>query len=63
MAGRSVERHPPTMNLLFFTLGLLLLFGGGGFYLAGPAIGGEVVGMILLIGVIVYWVGGFRAKV
>jgi hypothetical protein len=51
------------MNLLFFTLGLLLLFGGGGFYLAGPAIGGEVVGMILLIGVIIYWVGGFRPKV
>ena len=50
------------MNLLILTLALLLLCGGGSFYIAGPAIAGEVSGLILLMGGIIYWVGGFRTK-
>jgi prepilin signal peptidase PulO-like enzyme (type II secretory pathway) len=50
------------MNLLLLVVVLLLLFGGGGFYLGGPAIGGGGVGLILLICLIVFLMGGFRAK-
>jgi hypothetical protein len=62
MAGLADECYTATMNLLVITLFVLVLFGGGGFYLAGPAIGGEVIGVILLMGGIIYWVGGFRSK-
>jgi hypothetical protein len=48
------------MNLLIVLLLLLLLFGGGGFYLGGPAIGGGGIGLILVICLIVYCMGGFR---
>ena len=50
------------MNLLLVLLVLLLLFGGGGFYFGGPIIGGSGIGLILLICLIVYIMGGFRAK-
>jgi len=39
---------------------LLLLFGGGGFYLGGPVIGGSGLGLILLICLVVFLMGGFR---
>jgi hypothetical protein len=50
------------MNTLLLIVVLILLFGGGGFYFGGPAIGGGGVGLILLICLIVYLMGGFRAK-
>jgi hypothetical protein len=40
---------------------LMLLFGGGGFYFGGPVIGGSGVGLILLICLIAYFMGGFRS--
>jgi hypothetical protein len=63
MAGLAAECYPGTMNLLVLSLILLFSFGGFSLYLAGPAIGGEVVGVILLMGGIIYWVGGFRSKI
>ncbi len=50
------------MNLLLVLVILLLLFGGGGFYFGGPVIGGSGVGLILLVCLIVYLMGGFRTK-
>src|SRR5450759_4586425 len=50
------------MNPILLILILLLLFGGGGFYLGGPAIGGGGIGLILVICLIIYLVGGFRTK-
>jgi hypothetical protein len=50
------------MNLLLIILILLLLFGGGGFYFGGPAIGGGGLGLILVICLVVYVMGGFRTK-
>ena len=41
---------------------LLLLFGGGGFYLGGPVIGGSGLGLVLLICLIVFLMGGFRSS-
>ena len=55
--GRQV-----TMNPLLLILILFLLFGGGGFYIGGPAIGGSALGLVLLICLIVYLMGGFRGK-
>lgn len=57
-----VECYRAAMNLLLLIIVLLLLFGGGGFYFGGPAIGGGGVGLILLICLIVFLMGGFRAK-
>jgi len=34
----------------------------GGFYFGGPAIGGSGIGLILLICLIIYFMGGFRTK-
>jgi hypothetical protein len=48
------------MNLLVIVLILLLLLGGGGFYIGGPAIGGGGLGLVLIICIIVYAMGGFR---
>lgn len=69
---RHVRRRPHSrhlsvlltfaMNLLLLMVVLLLLFGGGGFYFGGPAIGGGGVGLILLVCLIVFLMGGFRAK-
>jgi hypothetical protein len=50
------------MNLLLILVVLLLLFGGGGFYFGGPVIGGGGIGLILLICLIVYVMGGFRGS-
>ena len=41
---------------------LLLLFGGGGFYFGGPVIGGSGLGLVLLIYLIVFLMGGFRSS-
>jgi hypothetical protein len=48
------------MNLLVLTLVLLFLFGADCFYFAGLVIGGEVIGVILLMSVIIYLVGRFH---
>ena len=39
---------------------LLLLLGGGGFYFGGPDIGGSGLGLVLLICLVVFLMGGFR---
>jgi len=54
--------YPDTVNLLLLIVVLLLLFGGGGFYFGGPAIGGSGLGLVLLICLVLYLVGGFRPK-
>jgi hypothetical protein len=55
--------YPNSMNILLLLLVLLLLFGGGGFYFGGPVIGGSGLGLVLVICLIIYCMGGFRAKV
>ena len=50
------------MNLVLLIIVLFLLFGGGGFYFGGPVIGGGGLGLVLLICLIVYLMGGFRSK-
>jgi hypothetical protein len=50
------------MNPLLLIIILILLFGGGGFYLGGPVYGGSGIGLILLICLIVYLMGGFRTR-
>ena len=50
------------MNLLIILLVLLLLFGGGGFYFGGPIIGGSGIGLILIICLVNYLMGGFRGS-
>jgi hypothetical protein len=48
------------MNILLLMVVLLLLFGGGGFYFGGPVIGGSGLGLVLLICLVVFIMGGFR---
>jgi hypothetical protein len=48
------------MNILLILVVLLLLFGGGGFYFGGPVVGGSGLGLVLLICLIVFLMGGFR---
>ena len=48
------------MSTLLIILILVLLLGGGGFYLGGPAYGGGGIGLILVICLILYLMGGFR---
>jgi hypothetical protein len=50
------------MNLLVLTLVLLLFFGVDCLYFAGLVIGGEVIGLILLMGFIIYLVDRCHAK-
>ncbi len=50
------------MNILLLVLILVLLFGGGGFYFGGPVIGGSGLGLILLLCLIIWTLGGFRTK-
>ena len=50
------------MNLLLLVVVLLLLFGGGGFYIGGPVIGGSGFGLVLLICLVAYFMGGFRGS-
>lgn len=49
-----------TTNTLLVIVILLLLFGGGGFYWGGPVIGSTSFGVVLLICLAVYLLGGFR---
>ena len=60
--NRSSVCYLVGMNLLVILLVLLLLFGGGGFYLGGPVIGGSGIGLVLVICLIVYFMGGFRTR-
>jgi hypothetical protein len=60
-----MQRMPvylPNMNTLLLVIVLLLLFGGGGFYIGGPAVGGGGLGLVLLVCIIIFLMGGFRAK-
>jgi hypothetical protein len=50
------------MNLSILTTMFLLLLVGCGYYFGGPAIGGSGIALILLTCLIVYLMGGFRAK-
>jgi len=50
------------MNVILLVIVFLLLFGGGGFYIGGPAVGGGGLGLVLLICLIVFLMGGFRTK-
>jgi hypothetical protein len=50
------------MNLLLVLLVLFLLFGGCGFYFGGPFLGGGGIGLVLLICIAIYLMGGFRTK-
>jgi hypothetical protein len=51
-----------TMNMILLIVVLLLLFGGGGFYFGGPMVGGGGLGLILLICLVIYFMGGFRGS-
>ena len=62
MVAVAAKRYRKVMNLLLLVIVLLLLFGGGGFYFGGPVIGGGGLGLVLVICLIIYFVGGFRAK-
>ena len=67
-AGNAPWEPPPqlatlwAMNLILLIVILFLLFGGGGFYFGGPAFGGGGLGLVLLICLIIYFLGGFRSK-
>ena len=61
IAALVAEGYLAPMNLLVIALVLLLLFAGC-FYFPGLVIGGEVMGLVLLMGVIIYLVGGSHAK-
>jgi hypothetical protein len=50
------------MNPILLILLLVLLFGGGGFYIGGPMIGGSTLGLVLVICLVVYLMGGWRTK-
>ncbi len=50
------------VNLLLLIIVLLLLFGGGGSHVGGPAFGGGDLGLVLLIVLVVYLMGGFRGR-
>ena len=67
MGSRPHTNHPTicylnVMNTLLLIVVLLLLFGGGGFYFGGPVIGGSGLGLILLICLVIYFMGGFRGS-
>lgn len=62
MESVAANRYPPTMNLLLIVVVLLLLFGGGGYYYGGPGYGGGGLGLVLVVCLIIYLMGGFRGK-
>ena len=62
MVTVATRRYRAAMNLLLLVIVLLLLFGGGGFYFGGPVIGGGGLGLVLVICLIIYFLGGFRPK-
>jgi len=59
---RAAKCYFNAMNILLLVVVLLLLFGGGGFYFGGPVIGGSGLGLILLICLVIYFMGGFRGS-
>jgi hypothetical protein len=61
-SNRATMDYLVGMNLLLLMVVLLLLFGGGGFYFGGPFIGGGGLGLVLLICLIVFFMGGFRPR-
>ena len=58
---RAVSCYFALMNPLILILLLILLFGGGGFYIGGPMVGGGGLGLILLVCLIIYLMGGLRS--
>jgi putative effector of murein hydrolase LrgA (UPF0299 family) len=50
------------MHLLLLTLVLALFFGADCLYFAGLVIGGEVIGMVLLMSVIIYLIDRFHQR-
>jgi len=60
--NRAAACYINAMNILLLVVVLLLLFGGGGFYFGGPVIGGSGLGLILLICLVIYFMGGFRGS-
>ena len=61
-SNRGAKCYLAGMNILLLMVILLLLFGGGGFYFGGPVIGGSGLGLVLLICLIVFIMGGFRGS-
>ena len=58
--NRAAVGYLAGMNILLLMVVLLLLFGGGGFYFGGPVIGGSGLGLLLMICLVVFLLGGFR---
>jgi hypothetical protein len=58
----SAAGYLAAMNPILLVLLLVLLFGGGGFYFGGPMIGGGALGLVLVICLIVYLMGGWRTR-
>ena len=50
------------MNPLLLIIILLMLFGGGGYYAGGPVYGGGGIGLIVLVCLVIYLMGGLRTK-
>jgi hypothetical protein len=61
-SNRAAVGYLAGMNILLLMVVLLLLFGGGGFYFGGPVIGGSGLGLILLICLVLFFMGGFRTR-
>jgi hypothetical protein len=61
-SDRAMMDYLAGMNILLLMVVLLLLFGGGGFYFGGPVIGGSGLGLVLLICLAAYLLGGFRPR-
>jgi hypothetical protein len=61
-SNRGVKCYLVGMNILLLMVVLLLLFGGGGFYFGGPVIGGSGLGLVLLICLVIFFMGGFRSS-
>jgi len=59
--NRAAVGYHVGMNILLLLVVLLLLFGGGGFYFGGPVVGGSGIGLLLLICLVVFLMGGFRS--
>ena len=62
IAAVATDCYLAAMNPLLLIIILILLFGGGGFYIGGPVYGGSGLGLILLICLIIYFMGGFRTR-
>ena len=60
---QAVACYVVGMNLIVIMLVMLLLFGVGGFFVAGPVIGASVLGLMLGLCLFVYLLGAFRTKI